>query len=97
MGKSTTTTTTTRGDRWRLDVLDAYDYGPPELELLALAAEALDRSADAQAEIDRAGVTIQGLHGPKVHPAVAVKRDAENMFLRYCRALGIVDKAEVDA
>jgi Phage terminase, small subunit len=89
--------TPTRGDRWRLAVLDTFEYGPPELELLAVAAEALDRANVAQAAIDEHGVLIKGLHGPKVNPAIAVRRDAENMFLRYCALLGVVDRVPTDA
>lgn len=81
-----------RGERFKLAVLDAYDYGEPELVLLDQAAEALDRADAAQAEIEKHGILIPSLHSPRVNPAISVKRDAENMVLRYARALGIVEK-----
>jgi phage terminase small subunit len=92
------TKTLTRGGRWKLACLDRFDYTEPELEMLELTAEAIDRAEAAQREIDEHGVLIDGLNGgPKVNPAVAIRRDAEVAILRYARALGIVEKATGDA
>ena len=65
---------------------------PPALELLRRACEASDRADQARAELDRDGVTITTRHGEqRVHPAVAVERDARNAVRVLLRELRIVD------
>jgi len=79
----------TRGERWKLAVLDNYDLEAAQEAALRLAAEALDRADQAQRELDRDGLTTPGLHSPRAHPCVAIKRDAVAEYLRLTRALGV--------
>jgi phage terminase small subunit len=82
---------TTTGAAWMAAVLDDFDLTEQQRATLQLAAEALDRARQAQAAMDADGIVVAGLHGPKAHPAVAIRRDACQEFLRLANALGLND------
>ena len=84
---------TTTGQAWQACILAKFplDEGDPLRDTVRLAAEALDRAAEAEAAITEHGLLIDGLHGKKANPAVAIKRDAAAEFMRLCRVLGIHD------
>lgn len=74
---------------WRA-VLDDYDPGPAELEVLRAALEALDRADAAAAIVKREGITVDDRYGtPKAHPAVDVELRARGLFARLCAQLGL--------
>ena len=81
-----------RSRAWAQSVLDdaAGDVTDTELKLLVLAAEALDRAATARRLVEREGITYADRFGaPRVHPAVAIERDARNAFARLAGQLGL--------
>jgi P27 family predicted phage terminase small subunit len=73
---------------WRRTVAD-YDLDHHHLMLLQAAAESWDRMVQAREIIAEEGITVQGVHGPKTHPAVGVERDARNSFARLLRELDL--------
>ena len=79
-------------------VVDHYVLDdPPALELLRRACEASDRADQAREVIDREGPTIVTRHGEvKVHPAVAVERDARTAVRQFLRELRITDPPAED-
>jgi P27 family predicted phage terminase small subunit len=61
-------------------------------ELLRRACEASDRADQALAVIDAEGVTFKTRFGePRVHPAVAVERDARNAVRQMLTALRVLE------
>lgn len=70
-------------------VLADYDLEAHHRGILERACEALDRLRQAQAAIEREGITVEGRFGPKAHPAVGIERDARTAFLRAVRELGL--------
>jgi phage terminase small subunit len=75
-------------DWWRQTVAD-YDLEPHHLKLLEAAADAWDRMVQARTQLATDGLTVQGAHGPKTHPAVAVERDSRAAFARLVRELDL--------
>jgi Phage terminase, small subunit. len=73
---------------WR-SVLSEYDLSSPELALLEVAAHAVDRQLEAEAMIDKEGLTIEGRFGQKAHPAVGIARDAGALLARCLRQLRV--------
>ena len=73
---------------WRQTVAD-YDLEPHHLKLLEAACDAWDRMTQARATLLAEGLTVQGAHGPKTHPAVAVERDSRAAFARLVRELDL--------
>jgi phage terminase small subunit len=78
----------TMQDWWRQTVAD-YDLEPHHLKLLEAAADAWDRMAMARATVLDEGLTVQGAHGPKTHPAIGVERDSRAAFARLVRELDL--------
>jgi P27 family predicted phage terminase small subunit len=76
---------------WRRVIAEYLVEDPHALELLRLAAEALDRAAQARDIVAREGLTIEGRFGPKVHPAVGIERDSGLRAARLLRELGMLD------
>jgi P27 family predicted phage terminase small subunit len=61
-------------------------------ELLRRACEASDRADDARLVIEAEGVTFTTRFGePRVHPAVAVERDARNALRQLLRELRVTE------
>ena len=58
-------------------------------ELLVVYLDARDRKIAGQALIAAEGMVVATAKGTKVHPAVAVVRDAETCMLRAWRQLGL--------
>jgi P27 family predicted phage terminase small subunit len=75
-------------DWWR-QIVAAYELEPHHLKILEAAADAWDRLVTARTELLRDGLTVQGVHGPKTHPAVNVERDSRAAFARLIRELDL--------
>ncbi|TMC11705.1 MAG: P27 family phage terminase small subunit [Chloroflexi bacterium] len=75
---------------WR-QVLEIYELSDAELVILAELGRALDRARQARAEIDRAGLTIEGRFGPRANPACAIENQAVIRASRLMRQLGLRD------
>jgi P27 family predicted phage terminase small subunit len=81
---------------WWRQVVEAYDLDPHHLHLLEAAADAWDRMAQARTTIAADGLTVEGAHGPKTHPAVSVERDSRAAFARLVRELDLDCEAPVE-
>jgi len=80
---------------WRA-VLADYTLEPADLVRLEALCDALHRQRQAEAVIDAEGLTAKDRYGQtRVHPAVAVERDARLAVLRAVRELGL-DLAEIE-
>lgn len=79
---------------WRRVIAEYLVEDPHAVELLRLAAEALDRAAQARTVVDAEGMTIEGRFGPKTHPAVGIERDSALRAARLLRELGLLDTPE---
>ena len=74
---------------WR-SVAGTFDLEAHHLAVLTVAAERLDRVAEARARVKRDGPYVRDRFGQlKAHPALAVERDATVGFLRAARELGL--------
>lgn len=73
-------------------VLEGYTPDAVELHVLQLACQARDDAAAARTAIKADGVTVEGLHGPRVHPAIGIARQAETNVSRLLGQLGVVDR-----
>ena len=74
---------------WRQVVRD-YQLDTHHLKLFQAACEAWDRAEEAQRILARDGLVIAGREGGvRPHPAVAIRRDAENSFARLLRELDL--------
>jgi phage terminase small subunit len=91
------TSDVTRSEQWKAAVLERWEISEAGSDLLRLAGEALDRAEAAEVAIAEHGVLIDGLHGKKANPAVAIKRDATAEFLRLVAALGLDPEEARDA
>ncbi len=73
-----------------LDVAEGFELEDRHFRLLTLAAEALDRAAQARDAVAAHGLLIEtGAGGLKPNPAVAIERDARTGFARLCRELDL--------
>ena len=72
-------------------VADIFDLDDHHFAILAVAAESLDRAAEARAAIKKYGVLITPKGGgmARQNPATRVEKDALTMFLRAHSALGL--------
>ena len=72
-------------------VVGTYELEDHHLAILATAAEALDRAAEAREVIEKSGVLLLPKSGGMVrlNPAVRVERDAQMVFLRAQKELGL--------
>jgi phage terminase small subunit len=59
------------------------------LKLLEAAADAWDRMVQARTQLATDGLTVEGAHGKKTHPAVNVERDSRTAFARLVRELDL--------
>lgn len=76
--------------RWWLSVVTDWQLEQHHVRLLTLACEAWDRAVDAREQIARDGLTVATKHGgPRLHPCVRVKQDAEIAFARLIRELDL--------
>jgi len=75
---------------WFATVVADYELEPHHRRLLTLAAEAWDRATQAREQLARDGITFHDQNGnPRVHPCVAVERDARLAFARLIRELDL--------
>lgn len=82
---------------WWVSVLTDYDLEPHHIHLLTLAAEALDRTAQAREIIDTDGPVVRTADGNvKAHPAVGIERDARLAFARILRELDLDTEAPTE-
>jgi P27 family predicted phage terminase small subunit len=82
--------------RWFEDVAGEYVLASHHIHLLTLAAEALDRCAQARETIDREGLTVEGREGGvKTHPAVAVEKNSRAQFAALVKQLGLDDVSDI--
>jgi len=80
------------GKRLWSSVVGDYDVDPPGLELLRLAAEALDRADEARHAVEKDGPYVPDRFGNiRPHPGLAVERDSRLAAARLIRQLGLLD------
>lgn len=75
---------------WR-STLAHFELREDEIELLDLALTALDRARQARDRLDRDGVVLEGLHGPRLHPAAGLERSSSLTAAKLLRQLGLTD------
>ncbi len=74
---------------WWREVVEAYTLESHGLRTLTLAAEAWDEAQQARAELGEGGkLTIETPRGPKRHPLVMIRGDAQKRFVAHVRELG---------
>jgi len=80
----------TEARKWADKVLNAHKELTESGRVLVIEA-ARERATIAAAEdaLQREGYLIEGLHGPKAHPAVAVAKNARAQLLRILIALNM--------
>lgn len=75
---------------WWASVVATFDLDAHHVELLRLAAEALDRGEAARVLLAAEGLTYTSKGGePRAHPAAGIARDAAIAFARLTRELGL--------
>jgi P27 family predicted phage terminase small subunit len=75
---------------WWDRIMDEFEFSADGLLLLESGLEAFDRMRQAQAVLDKEGITVTDRFGQaKVHPAALIERDAKGVLLRYLKALGL--------
>jgi P27 family predicted phage terminase small subunit len=71
-------------------ILESYELEPHHLALLVKSLEAFMRAEQARDEIGAGPLTVESRLGElKVHPLLAVERDARAQFLTGIKALGL--------
>jgi phage terminase small subunit len=74
---------------WKMTIED-YELEPHHVRLLSEAAHLWDRAAQARMLVDHDGLVVRDRFGQsKPHPAVAIERDARNVFVRIMRELDL--------
>jgi phage terminase small subunit len=74
---------------WKATV-EEFEMSAAELVTLRLALEAVDRSDQARAEIEKAGAIVEDRYGGlRAHPAVAIERDSRLAAARLFKQLNI--------
>ncbi len=72
---------------WFRAIDEAYVLDDHGRWLLTVACEAFDRMREAQAVLERDGITCTGRAGLRVHPCVLIERDSRVAMLTSLRAL----------
>lgn len=76
--------------KWFIAVLEEFDLEEHHVRILTLACEAWDRAQQARELLAAEGIMTTDRYGAqKVHPAVAVERDARIAFARLVRELDL--------
>jgi P27 family predicted phage terminase small subunit len=76
--------------KWFRKVTETYVLEEHHLKLLTLAAEAWERSRQAESILQAEGLTILDRHGiQRSHPLVKVKQESEVVFARLIRELAL--------
>jgi hypothetical protein len=80
------------GRRLWAAVTGDYQIDPAGLELLRLAAEALDRADEARSAVERDGAYVPDRFGNiRAHPGLGVERDSRLAAARLIHQLGLLD------
>jgi phage terminase small subunit len=75
---------------WWESVCHRWALEPHHVKLLTLASEAWDRSNEAREQVQRDGLMVPTkAGGPRLHPCVKVKEQAEIAFARLLRELDL--------
>jgi P27 family predicted phage terminase small subunit len=75
---------------WWADVVARWQLEDHHVRLLTLMAEAWDRSNEAREQIQRDGLMVPTkAGGPRLHPCVKVKEQAEIAYARLLRELDL--------
>ena len=74
---------------WWDAIVRDYELDVHHLKILEAAADAWDRMVQARTQLATDGLTVQGVHGPKTHPAVGVERDSRAAFAKLIRELDL--------
>jgi len=75
---------------WWREVVRDWKMETHHLQLLTLAAEALDRAEEARAAVAGAGAYYADRWGaPRPHPGIAVERDARLQYARLLKQLDL--------
>ena len=83
--------------RWWAQIASEWQLETHHLQLLTLAAEALDRAREAREAIERDGAYFPSADGPpKKHPALSIERDAMITHARLMRELNLDDEPAPD-
>ena len=78
------------GADFRREVLDRWELDGPELVLLDVACETLDRLRNAQEVIAAEGPTfVDRLGNPRLRPEAVIERDCRLAFARLYKQLGL--------
>lgn len=73
---------------WWTRIVDEYDLPEHALRILEAASDAWDRMQGARETLAAEGTTFTNRFGePRVHPCVAIERDARLAFIRATREL----------
>ena len=82
---------------WWDAIVRDYELDVHHLKILEAAADAWDRMVQARIQLATDGLTVQGVHGPKTHPAVNVERDSRAAFARLIRELDLDESTPAPA
>jgi hypothetical protein len=69
---------------WRRILVD-FEIAHHEVPLLAAALSFLDQAETARHTLELEGLTIAGLHSPRVHPCVSIQRTSALAAARLLR------------
>jgi P27 family predicted phage terminase small subunit len=78
------------------DLIAGYEFERAELEILRMAADAMDRFLMARDAINKDGLTVATADGGiKQHPAWSIEKAARQDFHRFVKTLGINTPTEI--
>jgi phage terminase small subunit len=78
------------------DLLEGYVFERAEIELLRMAADALDRFLMARDRLNTDGMVVSTVDGGiKQHPCWSIEKAARQDFHRFVRTLGINAPTEI--
>jgi phage terminase small subunit len=79
---------------WWRSIVDVYELEQHQLQILLVAAEALDRREEAREALRKHGMVYTDDRGMiRQRPEIAIEREMSNSFLRALRALKLESEA----